>query len=180
MAPHMDAYGLLRLRLENTLYKGINYIDPVKYVENNFIPMDEFKEGHERFEVFKNPAVQPLVFNRIATTGRAIDKLFNSSQYVMISHNNGDKMGRRNVGHINMSVFSNLLLEKILTLPKSVILTTATFSRHHYGILDDCIGIDNYYVDEINEPIKKIGKIALLKSDNYKHLKPKIFDHLLH
>ena len=90
------------------------------------------------------------------------NNLIKRASRIVIWKNKGDEFLRKNVGDVNVSFYFYELLDKLLSLPREIILTSATFENYHFDIIGNITNKYNFV--EKKEPMEKIKKILVLRN----------------
>lgn len=159
----MSGYGTVSLKRAYRLYDGVPQMDIYKTIKSRFKLISKSQEKELFYEYYVNPEVKPMKPNAIDNTSNALNLLLDSADSCTLSLNIGDDIGRRKIGTLSLALYHHKLLERVLTTPKKVILTTATMDEYHYKILDTVCKVNKYC---INDKIQKATHIVLLRNDD--------------
>lgn len=173
-------YNIGEFRRPRALYKNRTYYDLANLVGANMEYNDQTVNGIYKYRTFINDKPDSLlanknVFNDIRGIVRS---LMHTANYCIMTINIGDDIPRKQIGDVSLQFHSDQLVKKILK-GKNVILTSATFNKMHFNILDE---IGEYNYERVSKKIDKVENIILLKTDketnNKTHYKREIFEYL--
>ena len=150
---------------------NLKYIGLVPMIQNKLNYKDKVENTPYEIIRYENKSINNVLPHKIVELSEIEDtnefvenNLVKRCKWAVISKNWGDDHKRKNIGNVIVSFYHYEMLDKILKQPSQVILTSATFERYHFDIIEN--SINDYGYKSKEEPVGVIeNAIVVLRSE---------------